>query len=252
VCSTQIRAEDWRRFASPAVVLGDRHVLQVLGALGRGRDLAGELVGQASVAIVDLGLRIRVPVELLGDTLAAHRPLLVLMVFCLGELTQVIPIELVDGMVEETRTRERRLRDLPSRVGVYFVLALGLFEGLGAQLVWEGLTAGLGVAVPRPSEKALRDVRRSLGVPPIQPLFEVLAGPLVRPSTPRSALPVLADRGLRRMRLCVTDQDRNRSWLGTSSSLRHRGLSPRLTQALTLRARRPAHPAMCAAGETGR
>ncbi|MFJ9753248.1 transposase domain-containing protein, partial [Streptomyces chartreusis] len=46
----------------------------------------------------------------------------------IGELTQVIPPELVDAVVEETGAREKRLRRLPSRVGVYFVLALGMFE----------------------------------------------------------------------------------------------------------------------------
>ncbi|MFE7046514.1 transposase domain-containing protein, partial [Streptomyces atratus] len=35
-----------------------------------------------------------------------------------GELTQVIPTELVDAVLDETGTRERRLRSLPSRVGV--------------------------------------------------------------------------------------------------------------------------------------
>ena len=45
----------------------------------------------------------------------------------LGELTQYLPFELVDGVLEQTRTVQRRLRDLPSRVGVYFVLALGFY-----------------------------------------------------------------------------------------------------------------------------
>ena len=40
----------------------------------------------------------------------------------LGELTQIVPFELVDAVLEETGTRERRLRLLPSRVGMYFVL----------------------------------------------------------------------------------------------------------------------------------
>ena len=39
----------------------------------------------------------------------------------LGELTQYLPFELVDDILEQTRTVQRRLRDLPSRVGVYFV-----------------------------------------------------------------------------------------------------------------------------------
>jgi hypothetical protein len=49
----------------------------------------------------------------------------------LGELTQYLPFELVDDVLAETRTVQRRLRDLPSRTGVYFVLALGMFPRLG-------------------------------------------------------------------------------------------------------------------------
>ncbi|WP_338678137.1 zinc-binding dehydrogenase [Streptomyces sp. SCSIO 30461] len=57
----------------------------------------------------------------------------------LGELTQVLPVELIDAVLDETRSLQRRLRSLPSRVGVYFVLTLGLFEHLGARLVWTKL-----------------------------------------------------------------------------------------------------------------
>ena len=72
----------------------------------------------------------------------------------LGELTRYLPFELVDDVLAETRTGQRRLRALPSRVGVYFVLALGLFPRLGYARVWDKLTAGLvGLAVPCPSEK---------------------------------------------------------------------------------------------------
>lgn len=49
----------------------------------------------------------------------------------LSELTQHVPFELVDAVLEQSRVTERRLRVLPSRVGMYFVLALGLFPGLG-------------------------------------------------------------------------------------------------------------------------
>ncbi|TLQ42007.1 hypothetical protein FEF34_00805 [Streptomyces marianii] len=42
----------------------------------------------------------------------------------LGELTPIMPFELVDAVLSETRTVQRRLRDLPSRVGVYFLLAM--------------------------------------------------------------------------------------------------------------------------------
>ena len=103
----------------------------------------------------------------------------------LGELTQYLPFELVDDVLERTRTVQHRLRELPSRVGVYFVLALGLFPRLGYTRVWEKLTAGpAGMAVFVPSEKALRDLRRRLGPAPMKALFEVVAGPLAQPHTP--------------------------------------------------------------------
>ncbi|WP_240122030.1 MULTISPECIES: transposase domain-containing protein [unclassified Streptomyces] len=44
-----------------------------------------------------------------------------------GELTAVVPFELVDAAPAETRTVQRRLRDLPSRVGMYSLLAMCLF-----------------------------------------------------------------------------------------------------------------------------
>ena len=105
----------------------------------------------------------------------------------LGELTQYLPFELVDDLLAQTRTVRRRLRDLPSRVGVYFVLALGVFPHLGYARVWGKLTAGLDgldVPVPVPSEKALRDLRRRIGPAPLKALFEVVAGPLAQPHTP--------------------------------------------------------------------
>ena len=63
----------------------------------------------------------------------------------LGELTQYLPFELVDDILEQTKTVQRRLRDLPSRVGVYFLLALGMYPRLGYARVWAKLTAGLRV-----------------------------------------------------------------------------------------------------------
>jgi Insertion element 4 transposase N-terminal len=82
----------------------------------------------------------------------------------LGELAQYLPFELVDDVLEQTRTAQRRLRMLPSRAGVYFVLALGMFPQLGYARVWGKLTAGLaGLGLPGPPEKALRDLRRRLG-----------------------------------------------------------------------------------------
>ena len=95
----------------------------------------------------------------------------------LGELTQYLPFELVDDVLAQTRTVQRRLRDLLSGVGVYFVLALGMYPRLGYARVWAKLTAGLqGLPVARPSEKALRDLRCLVGPVLVKALFEAGGG----------------------------------------------------------------------------
>lgn len=43
-------------------------------------------------------------------------------------MTQVVDFVLVGAVIEETGSRDKRLRLLPSGVVVFFVLALALFE----------------------------------------------------------------------------------------------------------------------------
>jgi hypothetical protein len=96
-----------------------------------------------------------------------------------GELTQIVDFALVDAVLEETGTRERRLKLLPSRVVVYFVLALSLFEHDSYRTVWGRLVAGLeGLALVRPAVSSLSRARRRIGVTPLRCLFETLAGPV--------------------------------------------------------------------------
>jgi Insertion element 4 transposase N-terminal len=137
----------------------------------------------------------------------------------LGELTRYLPFELVDDVLEETRAVRRRLRMLPSRVGIYSVLAMTLFPGLGYLRVWDKLTAALAPLAPRPSEKALRDLRRRIGAAPVKALFETIAVPLAQPRTPGvtyRGLRTVAFDGLDSVK--VPDSDRNRSWLGKFKS----------------------------------
>lgn len=70
-------------------------------------------------------------------------------------------------MLERTRAVQRRLRLIPSRVGMYFVLAMCLFPEAGYLRAGSHLIAGVRALVSRvPSEKALREVRRRLGTAP--------------------------------------------------------------------------------------
>lgn len=126
----------------------------------------------------------------------------------LGELTQVIDPQLVDAILEETGARERRLRLLPARVVVYYVLALAVFERSSYQAVWNKLIAGLnGIAVARPASSSLSRARCRLGSAPLRRLFEVLAGPVAtraQTGTFYQGLRVVAVDGTT---LCVPDEE---------------------------------------------
>jgi hypothetical protein len=95
----------------------------------------------------------------------------------LGELTRVVPFEMVDAALAETRAVQKRVRALPSRVVVYLLLAAGLFADLGYVQVWARMIAGLdGLAVARPSPSALAAARRRIGAAPLRALFDLLRG----------------------------------------------------------------------------
>lgn len=100
----------------------------------------------------------------------------------LGELTPIVPFEMVDAALASTGTVQQRLRDLPSRVVVYLLVAAGLFAELGYGQVWARMTAGLeGLDVAHPRPSALAAARRRIGVAPLRALFELLAGPAAGP-----------------------------------------------------------------------
>ncbi|MGW4412769.1 transposase domain-containing protein [Nonomuraea sp. NPDC004702] len=78
----------------------------------------------------------------------------------LGELTRIIPFEMVDEVLAETHAQERGVRLVPARVTVYPLLAAALFTGLGYRQVFDRMCAGLaGPAPVRPSGSALRQAR---------------------------------------------------------------------------------------------
>jgi transposase IS4-like protein/DDE family transposase len=137
----------------------------------------------------------------------------------LGELTQVVPFELADAVLADAGVVQRRVRLLPLRVGVYFVLAMCLFPDKGYGGVWAKLTTaldGLGLAVPSP--KALRGLRRRVGAAPVRMLFDVLAGPLGQPRMPGirfGPYRTVAFDGCRSVK--VADTGANRAWLGKPS-----------------------------------
>lgn len=100
----------------------------------------------------------------------------------LGELTQHLPFDMVDAALTATRTTQARLRDLPSRVVVYLLLAACLFPEVGYLGVWCKLTAGLaGIPTVTPSAGGLGQARHRIGVAPLRWLFDLLRGPAAGP-----------------------------------------------------------------------
>lgn len=85
---------------------------------------------------------------------------------------------MVDAALAQTRAVQRRVRDLPSRVVVYLLLAGALFADLGYRQVWARMIAGLdGLDVADPTAGALAQARRRIGVAPLRVLFDLLRGP---------------------------------------------------------------------------
>src|SRR5207247_231642 len=80
----------------------------------------------------------------------------------LGELTRYLPFELVDDVLEMTGAVQKRMRALPSRVGMYFVLAMTLFPGIGSLNAGDRMTGALaeaglrGVALGEAGARGLR------------------------------------------------------------------------------------------------
>jgi hypothetical protein len=97
----------------------------------------------------------------------------------IGVLTWVITPDLVDEAVGDGLAWEMRLRSLPSRLGVYFVLGLCLFSYLPYGQVLREMTCGLepGLAAAGwrvPAATALTGVRRRVGDRPLESLFRRL------------------------------------------------------------------------------
>jgi hypothetical protein len=102
----------------------------------------------------------------------------------LGELTGIIPFEMVGAVLAGCGAIQRRVRKLPARVVVYLLLAAALFEPAGYPAVWRTLTSALeGTGVVQVTAAALGQARTRLGPAPLRALFELLRGSAAAPRT---------------------------------------------------------------------
>ena len=119
-----------------------------------------------------------------GERLSDH--------IAIGVLTRTFPPEVVDRVIDAAGKREQRVRKLPARMTLYFVLALCLFAHESYTEVAALLVKGLIWAKTwtpgwtEPSGTALVNARRRLGSEPRQALFAQVAKPLATPQTNRA------------------------------------------------------------------
>jgi hypothetical protein len=106
-----------------------------------------------------------------------------------GLLTRVFPPAVVDAAVAGAGRGEVRSRLLPSRVVVYYVLAMCLFSGQGYEEVMRLLVGGLEWlgrwrrAWSVPSTAAISKARARLGPEPLRALFASVVRPLASEAT---------------------------------------------------------------------
>lgn len=107
----------------------------------------------------------------------------------LGVLTRLVTQELVAAVIAETGRQEKRVKTLPARVVVNFVLALSLFYDDSYEEVMRKLVQGMrGNRVWKrdwkfPTTSALTQARQRLGVEPMREIFERVAVPCSMRST---------------------------------------------------------------------
>ncbi|MGI5185832.1 IS4 family transposase [Dactylosporangium sp. CA-152071] len=100
-------------------------------------------------------------------------------------MSQVVPGSLIDEAVAATGVGQRRVRLLPARLVVLFVLAMVVFSGNGYTHVWRQMVSGWpGLARLAPTRSAFTQARRRLGEAPLAWLFTRLRGACGQAHTP--------------------------------------------------------------------
>jgi len=149
-----------------------------------------------------------------------------------GLVSWFVPPGLVDEVLAEARAaagaqvvaaggtvRGQRLRALPPRLGVYFVLGLCLFSQLPYRDVLRGMAGGLTAALAAagwavPAATALTRLRRRLGARPLELLFWRVTGTLLPGTAPWSHVHGLLAVAWDGTTVKVADSPQNAAWFG--------------------------------------
>lgn len=105
----------------------------------------------------------------------------------IGVLAEAFPVETVQAILKATGREGKRNRLLPASVMVYYVIALGLFVGVGCREVLRRLLDGAMWIWPNEvrvaTESAITQARQRLGSAPIETLYEEVVVPIAKKIT---------------------------------------------------------------------
>ena len=105
----------------------------------------------------------------------------------IGVLAEAFPLETVRAILEATGREGKRKRLLPASMMVYYVIALGLFAGVGCREVLRRLLDGVIWIWPNEvrvaTESAITQARQRLGAIPIETLYAEVVVPIAKKPT---------------------------------------------------------------------
>jgi len=105
----------------------------------------------------------------------------------IGVLAEAFPLETVRAILKATGREGKRKRLLPPLMMVYYVIALGLFVGVGCREVLRELLDGAKWIWPEhvrvATESAITQARQRLGSRPIEALYNELVRPIAKKVT---------------------------------------------------------------------
>lgn len=102
----------------------------------------------------------------------------------IGVLAEAFPLERVRAILRATGREGKRKRLLPASMMVYYVIALGLFVGVGCREVLRRLLDGAMWIWPEQvqvaTESAITQARQRLGSKPIEVLYREVVVPIAK------------------------------------------------------------------------
>ena len=147
-----------------------------------------------------------------------------------GVMALCYPMARVLEVVAACGCKEKRLRDLPTALVVYYVIALSLFPGVGYQSVLRWLLSGLQWLGSKPlrvaTKQSLSTARQRLGAKPMQEIHSKLALPMREKSLPGSYFKDLLLVAIDGSTLALQDTAENSETFGRSSNQNGEGAWP--------------------------